>query len=154
MVIVGTGAFVVVDKFIAAGPIPNSIKQQLDFVVLYPPNSSDVHIDRSTVKYDPSNGVLSFVATTYGIKNTITEQATPDTFNDIPDYYSQFVAKMNDYQTLATYNGQADITRPSSLNGDQAAVMNAKGVLLFAHPIHDLSESQWLRFFNSLQVIR
>lgn len=109
----------------------------------------------TTFKYDPSAQILSFVATIDGATTTVTEQATPDSFNDIPQYYSRLIEEMNGYSTISTYNGNVDLTRPSDVNGDQVAVMNAKGVLMFVHVRSgSLSADQWRIFFNGLQGVR
>ena len=134
--------------------IPPDIKKQIDFLVLYPQGDSNIVVDRSTFKYDSQNHVLSFVVTCFGVKNTITEQATPDSFNDIPQYLDKVLQQLNSYSSFDTDMGKANLTHPSNLNGDQAAVMNTKGVLMFAHPVSTLTESQWRQFFNSLSVIK
>ncbi len=134
--------------------IPSHIKNQLDFIVLYPLDNEDTVMDRSTIKYDTRTKVLSFVITSYGVKNTITEQATPEAFNDIPQYYQKVIDQMNGYSSFDTDIGKVNLTRPAHLNGEQVAVMNTKGVLLFAHPSKDLTQSEWRKFFNNLQVIK
>jgi len=138
----------------SSSPIPKNIKKQLSFIVLYPAPDPNTKVNKATFKYDSQNGVFSFVVLTYGISNTITEQSTPDPFNDIPNYYQTFVTKLRSYSTFDTDIGKVDLTRPDSLNGGQAAVMNSKGVLLFAHPTKDLTKEQWQHFFNSLETIK
>lgn len=146
-----TAAFFAVRHF-TASPIPQGVIRQIDFAVMYPKSSKDVSFDRNSIKYDPETKVLSFIVITYGISSTFTEQATPDPFTDIPNYYQTFADKMNSYRSFDTYNGRVDITRPTTLKGDQALLMNAKGTLLFAHPTRDLNEQQWRALINSLQI--
>ena len=135
-------------------PVPERIQDQLDFLVLYPSVADDVVVDKGSMKYDASTGVLSFIVQTYGVANTITQQATPESFNDIPQYYTKTVERMNGYSSFDSAIGRVDLTRPSDLGGDQIAVMNTKGVLLFAHPEKDLTQSQWRKIFNNMEVVK
>jgi hypothetical protein len=82
----------------------------------------------------------------------LSEQPTPDSFTDVPQVYDKVVDSMQEYQKFDVDVGTVHLTRPPSLNGKQAAVLNTKGTLLFAKPDKDLSEDQWRRFFNSFVV--
>lgn len=134
--------------------IPPRIKKQISFVILLPQGDQSVKIDRASFKYDSNLKVLTFVVTCFGIKNTVSEEAAPDAFNDIPGYYDKLIETLNGYSTFGTVIGNVSLTRPVEFHGDQSAVLNAKGTLLFAHPVKDLSDSQWREFFNSLNVIK
>jgi hypothetical protein len=134
--------------------IPVNIKEQLDILVFLPKESGSLRIDRPTFKYDASLKVMSVVVGSYGIKNTVSEQPTPDAFNDIPGYYDKLTERLNTYANFDTELGRVYLTRPVELKGKQSAIMNGKGTLMFASPDKDLTSSQWRRFFNSLQIIR
>ncbi len=134
--------------------IPAQIKQQLDFLIFLPEGDQSSHIDRQSFKYDANLKVFSVVITSFNVKNTISEQATPDSFNDIPGYYDKLTEKLNSYASFDTDLGKVYLTRPDELKGKQSAVMNTKGTLMFASPDKNLTDSQWRQFFNSLSVIK
>ncbi|HSW37689.1 MAG TPA: hypothetical protein VLG37_04975 [Candidatus Saccharimonadales bacterium] len=133
--------------------IPKDIKKQLNIVTLLP-KSDQIIVDHHSFKYDSNAKVLTFVVSGFGIKNTISEQATPDPINDIPQYLDKLTESLHEYTSFDTAAGKVYLTRPEELKGDQSAVMNSKGVLMFAHPEKDLTDDQWRQFFNSLDVIR
>jgi hypothetical protein len=84
----------------------------------------------------------------------ITEQNTPDPFNDIPQYYPTLLGKLNEYSEIQTSIGTVALTHPTELKGGQSAVSNTHGTLMFVRPQNNLSDSQWKNFFNSIDVIK
>jgi len=135
-------------------PLPDAIYSRLNFPLLAPASGSAYKIQQSTAKYNaPSRVVLFHVAN--GNQNMlVTEQATPDPFNDIPNYYQTLVNDLRDYADISTASGTVSLTRPVELKGQQTAVSNNKGVLIFVRPNHDLSEDQWRAFFNDLAMVK
>jgi hypothetical protein len=140
--------------FHAQQPIPSNIKKQVDFLVFLPQGDESFRTDRKSFKYDANLKVMSVVISSFGIKNTISEQASPDAFNDIPGYYDKLTEKLNSYANFGTDLGTVYLTRPDELKGKQSAIMSTKGTLMFASPGKDLTNDQWRRFFNSLSVIK
>jgi hypothetical protein len=134
--------------------IPAQIKRQLDFLIFLPEGDPSSHVESKTFKYDANLKVFSVVVTSFNIKNTISEQPTPDSFNDIPGYYDKLTEKLNSYTSFDTNLGKVYLTLPDELKGKQSAIMNTKGTLMFASPDKDLTNDQWRQFFNSLSVIK
>ncbi|HEY2004221.1 MAG TPA: hypothetical protein VGH44_03835 [Candidatus Saccharimonadia bacterium] len=147
LTIVGAVAIVVL-VLLPKPPIPGAIKKQLTSTLLVPKDSRFV-VDRQSAKYDASLKLLTFNTAAFGQQVVISEQPSPDTFADIPDYYSKLVNGMNSYSDFDTAIGTVHLTRPLQLGGKQAAVLNAKGTLLFAKSASDLSDDQWRQFFNT-----
>ncbi len=85
---------------------------------------------------------------------TITEQATPSGFTDIPQAYDKFINSLSGYFSFGSVNGTVNLVRPHNLNGEQAAVINDKGTLMFIHPMQDLPPDVWRQLFNNLTVIK
>jgi hypothetical protein len=85
---------------------------------------------------------------------TISEQSSPPQFSEVPDSYAKLLQSLNQYAVYESANGTFYLTKPTELKGGQAAVMNAKGVLLFAKPTQDLSDKQWKQLFNDLSLVR
>ena len=156
------GGLVVLVLFLTLGknnnPIPASISKQLKAPALLPvvnPKSSGFQINKASFKYDATDNVLSYVVNTSppAIKVTITEQPTPSEFIDIADSYTKLVNSFNPFLTFDTPAGTVSVGYPTQLHGNQAAVLNGEGDLLFAHPDHSLSETQWRQLFNSLSIV-
>ncbi len=131
-------------------PIPDSIAKQLNFSVFYPDMGEEFKADPATINYDGSSKVLLFHVKSAKNDITLTQQATPDPINDIPEYYPKLMEKLNNYKDFDSVNGKVSLTRPIELKGGQSAVFNIKGTLMFAHPEHDMSDDEWRRFFNGL----
>ena len=134
-------------------PIPTEIRKQLNFSVFYPNKRSIYKVDQKTASYDPKTKVLIFHAKSANNDLTIAEQATPDPFNDIPQYYEKFTQVLNGYKDFDSANGKVSLTRPKELSGGQSAVFNNKGTLMFVHPAHDLSDDEWRKFFDALDNV-
>lgn len=134
--------------------VPESIQKQLKFTVLWPDNPSSALGDKSTIKYNAPEKLLTFIAhNSDGNNVTISEQPTPESFIDIPQSYDKLIESMLQYKSFDTPNGKVYLTHPKTLNGRQTAVMNARGVLLFAKPDKDISDDTWVQFFNNLKLL-
>jgi hypothetical protein len=139
----------------AHNPIPVSFRKEISFPVFYPSDKSSVTVNRSSFKYDSSNSVFIFTVTDAGQSLTIAEQATPQSFVDVPQAYTTLVNSLNNYSSFDSLQGQVDLTYPKQFSGQQSAVMNAKGTLMFVHDTDKrLSNSQWQHIFNNLNVIQ
>lgn len=135
--------------------IPKTIKKQLSFVVFYPSPDSAVTVDIKSFKYDSQAKLMSYVARFGNTPITIAEQATPQNFIDIPQAYDKLIESLSEYASFQSYYDKVSLTHPKEFNGQQSAVMNSKGTLVFAHPTKgDLSEDQWKKLFNGFEVIR
>lgn len=133
--------------------IPPAIKKHVAFQTYVPDTTSQQwNIPADSISYDSSQGVLSITALSSSNKLYITEQNTPDPFNDIPQYYPTLLGKLNEYSEIQTSIGMVALTRPAELKGGQSAVSNTHGTLMFVRPQNDLSDSEWKNFFNSLDV--
>ena len=136
-----------------APPIPNEIVAQTTHAVLSPTKAAPVTVDQNTVKYDKSTGILTFdVQTDSGVNVTFTEQPTPESFVDILPAYEALIEKLHGYASFDTPNGKVSLTTPHELSGQQSAVMNSKGTLIFARPTKNLSVDEWKRIFNNLDL--
>jgi hypothetical protein len=132
--------------------IPNDIKKQVTSTVLVP-RSSDYSVDKESTKYDKTNKLLSFQ-----IKNnnttiaTLTEQPTPETFTDIPEFGAKFFQQAGEYKTFDSSTGTVHLLHPGKGIND-AAAMNAKGTLMFINPKTKFSEDDWRKLFQSISAL-
>lgn len=130
--------------------IPTQISQKLSFPVYVPDNNSTWNVDVAKTSYDQQSGVLSLYLENHTAQITLTQQATPQVFSDVPQQYAKMLSTMNEYLEIQTSFGTVALTRPKELNGGQTAVVNKTGTLLFAKPNRDMSEDEWKNFFNNL----
>ena len=132
--------------------LPPGVAKQLSFGVYFPTTKTDVaKIDTRTIKYQVNGGLLSYTARlTDGTTISVNQQATPESFVDIPQAYDKLVSSLQPYSSFASINGKVSLTHPKELQGSQSAVMNAKGTLLFARPSKSLTDEQWHQLFNGL----
>lgn len=135
--------------------IPTVIKKQISFVIFYPNPNPAIIVDAQSFKYDEREKLLSYVVQYANRSVTIAEQATPQNFIDIPESYDKLIESLGEYASFDSFYDKVSLTHPKEFNGQQSAVMNSKGTLFFAHPTNgDLTEDQWKKLFNNLEVIR
>ena len=137
------------------GPVPAEVKKQLSFGVMYPSDNQILFVDQASFSYNSQAGVLGFSGKTPdGKLISFNEQATPESFVDIPQVYDKLITSLQPYGSFDSVHGKVSLTHPKELKGGQTAVMNGKGTLVFARPDKDLSSQEWRKLFNSLQLIQ
>lgn len=139
-------------KFMKHTPVISPfIKSQVS-TPIFLPSQKDYKVDPQSVTFDTREKLLTFTATNIGDGSTVvvTQQPTPDTFTDIPQYFDKLVEAMGQYKQFDSLNGKVTLTKPTELKGSQTAVLNQNGTLLFARPSRDLTDDDWRRFFNGL----
>lgn len=133
--------------------LPTTIAKQVSYGVYYPKDSGQLAVDSKSIVYNPKAAVLSFTAKLADNKLlNINQQATPQSFVDIPQAYDKLISSLQPYASFESLNGRVSLTHPKELQGSQSAVLNAKGTLLFARSNAELTENQWKQVFNSLQI--
>jgi len=135
--------------------VPPGIKKQLSIAVLYPKDNTFA-IDHSSWKYDKSLGLLTYLVRDKdnNAKITVSEQSSPPQFSEVPGTLDALTSKLNTYADFDSIDGHAYLTHPKELKGGQSALMNAKGTLMFAKPDKNLSDSDWHKFFNAIDIVR
>ena len=138
-----------------SNPIPRSILSQVHFAIIYPGNTDLKKVEKNSVKYDSQNKVFTYIYKDAGLSITFTEQTTPEAFIDVPAAYTKLTDSMNTYASFDSYYGKVALTKPKQFNGDQTAVLNSRGTLVFAHATYgSWSRDQWIKFANDMQVVR
>ncbi|MDL2341804.1 MAG: hypothetical protein QFB87_01860 [Patescibacteria group bacterium] len=149
------GGFAVYKSNQPKGPIPRAIKQQIAFVIFYPSITTGAAVNAASFKYDTQSKLLSYVVSYSGRSITVAEQATPQNFIDIPQAYDKLTESLNEFASFDSYYDKVSLVHPKEFNGQQSAVMNSKGTLIFAHPTNgDLTVDQWKKLFNGFEIIR
>jgi hypothetical protein len=137
-------------------PIPRKVLSQAGFGAWYPQGGSlGITVNRDSVKVSTSGAdkLITFIALSKTNSLSFTEQAVPDSFNDVPQVYDKLIEKLRGYSSVDSVNGTVDLTRPEELKGAQTAVMKAKGTLVFIKPDKDLSVDDWRRLLNNLNFV-
>lgn len=140
--------------FRATSPVTTAISRQANFAIFYPGKQTGYTADSKSMSYDTQNKLVTFTAQGPGTNLDFTEQATPTSFVDIPAAYDKLINNLRGYSSFESLHGKVNLTHPKELGGAQAAVMNAKGTLLFIRPNRDLPDDEWRRLFNGLQLSR
>ena len=135
--------------------LSRSIKSSLTFGIFWPTKDSPLIGDKTTIKYDTTENHFDYNAIlSNGTLVTISEQATPESFVDIPQAYEKLVESMHTYRSFDSQTGKVYLTRPPQSSGNQTAVMNAKGTLLFMRAYKDLDDNTWTKIFNNLESLK
>ncbi|HEY4964397.1 MAG TPA: hypothetical protein VIH90_06935 [Candidatus Saccharimonadales bacterium] len=134
--------------------IPEAVKSQVNFPIMYPSDSSLLTVKPQSIKYNSSDQQLTFVAMYKRCTVSFSEQPTPSSFIDVPTVYTTLVTNLNEYTSFESINGSVYLLLPKELAGAQSAVMNSKGTLMFARPISMLTVNEWKQIFNDLQVLK
>lgn len=132
--------------------IPAEIKKHITFQVYIPEKSNLIQTE--SIKYDETQGILSFTAYRGNNKLYFTQQSTPDPIKDIPQYYAALLGKLNEYSEFKSNIGTVTLTKPKELNGNQTAVINAHDTLMFIRPEANITDNEWKEFINSLIVYK
>lgn len=132
-------------------PLPAKISNEVTFITYIP--SGDWSIKKGTEAF--SDTLLAFTAQQKSGSATtvaITQQSSPEIFNDVPQYYPTLLDRLKQYASFGSVHGTVYLTRPAELKGKQQAIMNSKGTLMFVHSTDEMSEAEWRKFFNTLQL--
>jgi len=150
----GTIAAVLYVQSRQSGVISSSIQQHIAFQIYAPIDTSAWAINRSSIAYNSSQGVLSLSVSSPTNTFVLEEQQTPDIFTNVSQYYPTLLSKLNVYGNFQTGLGTVELTKPTELHGEQTAVLNSAGTLLFVRPKNNLTNGQWGTFFSSLVVTK
>ena len=150
-------------SFIAGGwlwsqqpKLPASVRAKVNFTVFNPSRRAGVTVVPGGYHYDDQTSSLSTttVTTTGSAKIIMSQQATPPTFAEAPQLYTEFVDKLGRFAVFKAPYGQVYLTRPANLVGGEAAVFNARGTLLIARSDTILNQAQWEQLFINLEIVR
>lgn len=133
--------------------IPASVQEQISYGV-YLPEDSDIRIQPDSVEFEPQSKGISYVmqAAKTGDKYTVSQQATPEEFTDIPEYLPKLIERMGNYATIDTVLGKVYLTKKQEADSKQIAVMNEKGTLVFVQADRDLTNNEWRALFKNFQL--
>jgi hypothetical protein len=133
-------------------PVPDSIKQQLNYSVLYPTGYT---IDPSSWTYLKAQQTVSFNVKLGGNSILFTEEKVPLAYSGDAAAYNRFIGSLKPIAnfnvplgTVSLANFITDDLRPVGATG----ILKAKGTFLLVHPSQNLSNNDWRQLFESLKV--
>jgi hypothetical protein len=136
-------------------PLPDSIKQQAGFKLVYP--ASNAQINPNSYNYQSNQKVLSFSANYSGSNIVFSEQQVPNSLGtDTQDYYPTL--GLHPYAQFKTGLGVVALTKfwlSGSLKpAGESGIMVSSGTLLTAHTSKLLTNQQWKDLFDSLKITK
>ena len=150
----GVGGFVGYQKWRESQRfLPTSMAQQIHFAVFRPAHTARPADVKKTLNFQASSKFLTYkLQHDSGATLTITQQATPESFVDVPLAYDKLIESLQQYSAFDSVQGKVFLTHPPQLHGSQSAVMNAKGTLMFIYTTKELSDDAWRALFNSFII--
>jgi hypothetical protein len=153
VVVMLLGAIAATVIILAPKPAISKTIQRQVTTTIFVTRSARVVIDKPSVAYNDKLKLLTYAATTDGVKVVVSQQPSPTSFIDIPQVFDKVLAEMREYSKFEVAAGTVHLTRPKDLKGKQAAVLNSKGTLMFVKPESDLSDDQWRQLFAAFVVL-
>lgn len=136
-------------------PIPSSLRKQASYVI-FVPSTASWKIDEKKLYFDKAAQVLHLTAYNNTTKTTltITQQATPSQFTDVPQFFPALLDRLNQYESFGTLNGTINLTKPTELQGRTEAILNRDGTLLFAYSRPEMATKEWRKLFNDMRELK
>jgi hypothetical protein len=139
-----------------ANPLPDSIKSQVSFKVIYPSSKSG-KLNSSGYQYQADQKALTFSLNKRGTNIIFSEQTAPNTVGNGSQVYYQALG-LHPYAQFASKLGPVALAKfynPGTLSYlGQTGVMVAGGTLVTVHPDKDLTNAQWKDLFDSLKITK
>jgi hypothetical protein len=134
--------------------IPSTIKNQLNFPVLFLKNPSNGNVlEKNSIKYSlqpDGSMIFSYIVDQPDNSITISEQAYPEIL-----IYDKLANSINPYSEVGTLYGKATLGRPKDHGGHQVAVLKyTDSTLIFAQSRNDISDPDWRQLINSLDTVK
>jgi hypothetical protein len=131
--------------------VPKAIRNRAEFGIFIPKTTANGAIKAHSFTYDQDTKVVKYVLKAQGGGSiTFTQQAAPSGFQADPNAFSDLVASMQPFSTFESASGDVALTRPAQLQGQESAVMNSHGTLLFAKPSKDFPVRYWQQLFDDM----
>ncbi len=152
----GVAGLVFYIKTASSNPVPTSIKNQVNFKIIYPSASSKlVSYDQSSYSFRTSQNVLSFKVKYNGNDFAFSEQPAPSALGAGDSVYFPALG-IHPYAQFKTKLGLVALTRfwaSGSLEPiGQSALITSKGTLLTIQSKDNLSNQEWKNLCDILKI--
>ena len=133
----------------------SAVRRQVQFAIVAPYDSALLTVDRGSVRYDATTGLLSF-SVYFGRGTTrlsFSEQPTPGGLGTTPGLYDKLMVKLNTYMSIDSRLGVLSLAHPTELSGGQSALLSSHGSLVVIRPNATLGEADWRHIAAKLEVL-
>lgn len=135
--------------------VPKATMAKVTYGVFEPQKDKVLQVDKDSVEFDEKNKIITYSAVTNDqTKLIFSEQPTPESFVDVPQAFDKLISSLQGYTSFDSVNGKVNLTHPKELKGQQAAVLNNKGTLMFIRATGNVSDDTWRQIFNNLDVVK
>jgi hypothetical protein len=136
-------------------PVPENIKKQLSYKVIYPAKTEQ--LDPTSYSYNSDGKVLSYKINHNDAVVVVTEQPAPESLGASTQAYYPALG-VHPYAQFQTNLGVVALTKfyhTGSLKPfGQTGFLASHGTLLIAHSEKDLTNAEWKTLFESLKVAK
>lgn len=144
----GTAIWAATQSGGAKNVLPAAVVETIPYTVFAPtsgltPDSADYDTARQMVSYDMTTPAPV----------TVSMQAMPAQFNDVPGYADRFFNGLESYKTFTSEIGKVHLTWRVDGNKADTAVINAGDTLIFISSAKELSVDTWKEIVTTLQAV-
>lgn len=135
--------------------IPADLQFKAKFALFYPPKNSALKIDKQTYKYEPQDGLLSFVS--YSPSKTkliVSQQAAPPSMVAGNPAYQTLIKSLPGVKSFNTANGTVTATHTASKANPGFAFMTKDGTMMIIRPSKQVSDTEWKQIFSSFKTVK
>jgi len=155
VIFVTAGAVVFYELNSNKNPLPQSIKDQLSYKVIYPSDANK--IDISSYNYQKDKKILSFNVKRSNNNIVFTEQPTPENLGSAQETYYPALG-IHPYAQFKVSLGNVALTKfwqSKTLKPEgQSGVLASGGTFLVAHSDKNLTNAEWKDLFESLKITK
>jgi hypothetical protein len=126
-------------------PLPDDLKNHINFKVIYP-SSHKAQIDKNSFVYQAKQKVLTFNVQFEGSNVSYSEQEAPAALGSETQAYYPALG----IHPYAQFKSNLGNLKPVG----QSAVLAGSGTFLIAHSEKNLANNQWKELFNSIKITK
>lgn len=135
--------------------IPADLQFKAKFALFYPPKNNALKIDKKTYKYEPQDGLISFVSYSPSkTKLTVSQQAAPAFMVAGNPAYQTLVKSLPGVKSFKTANGTVTATHTANKANPGFAFMTKDGTMMIIRPSKTVSDAEWKQIFNSFETVK
>lgn len=155
LIMAGFGIYMLMPR--DTGPIPRDVGERLTFSPFVLPEATPnlSATGYKSITAENNEQILSYIIRTKDTTITVSQNAQPPQFAEIPEFKDQFLTNVaQQYDTVQTANGTMYLGRLTKQDNAQLAVMVERGLLVFLKPEKELDKAEWRNIGDSLEIQR
>ncbi|MBX4197196.1 hypothetical protein KW801_01410 [Candidatus Saccharibacteria bacterium] len=139
-----------------ANPLPDSLKNQISYKVVYPTSKTGT-VDKDSYQYQVDQKTLTYSFNSAETKIVFIEQPAPASLGTGNQVYFPAIG-VHPYAQFQSKLGPVALTKfyqsGSLKSAGQSAILVAEGTMVIAHPNQDLTNTQWKVLFDGLKIAK